>query len=142
MAGDRKHRTLTDQLESEIADMELDASEDYEKYYDGGGDWWQLSDAEQFVFAIMRDRFPRMIMTWHCYEVFKLVASAETFDDELIKQARQLHPEWCCADLSAKEFSDFAKEYGGLTFREAYAVYAKNDAWCVRHGVTQYKDGS
>jgi hypothetical protein len=56
---------------------------------------------------------------------FKLVSHATTFDDELIKQARQLHP-----------------EYGGLTFREAYAVYAKNDAWCVRHGVTMYKDGS
>jgi hypothetical protein len=140
MTDDTKHRTLQDQLESEIADMERHATENPERY--DGGDWGHLSDAEQSVFAIMRDRFPRMVMTWHCYEVFKRASHAETFDDELIKQARQLHPEWRGADLSAKEFSDFAKEYGGLTFREAYAVYAKNDAWCVRHGVTQYKDGS
>jgi hypothetical protein len=32
MTGDTKHRTLKDQLESEIADMERDASEDPEKY--------------------------------------------------------------------------------------------------------------
>jgi hypothetical protein len=140
MTGDTKPRTLKDQLESEIADTEREAAENPEKY--DGGDWWQSSESEESVFAIDRERFPRMMMTWHCYEGFKLIADAPTVDDELIKQARQLHPEWCGADVSAKEFSDFAKEYGGLTHREAYAFYAKNDAWCTRHGVTMYKDGS
>jgi hypothetical protein len=102
----------------------------------------QLTDAEEEVFRIDPDRFPRMIMTWHCYDVFKLLSHATTFDDELIKQARQLHPEWCGADVSAKEFSDFAKAFAGLTHREAYAVYAKNDAWCTRHGITMYADRS
>jgi len=140
MTGNTKHRTLEDQLESEIADTERRAAENPEHY--DGGDWWQLSEFEEFVFAIDRERFPRMMMTWHCYDVFKLIAAAPTFDDELIKQARQLHPEWCGEGVSAKEFSDFAKQYGGLTFREAYAVYAKNDAWEVRNGITIYADGS
>jgi hypothetical protein len=170
MTGDRKHRTLEEQLEAsgtaspciptdrdcrrrrepsgDISRTRQTAplterlgqpksptwswtSEHYEKYYNAEGDWWHLSDQEQSVFAIIRDRFPRMIMTWHCYDVFKLVASASTFDDELIEQARQLHPEWCGADGSAEEFADFAKEYAGLTHREAYAVYAKHDAWEV-----------
>ena len=35
-----------------------------------GTDWWQLSDAEEEVFKIDRRSFPRMVMTWHCYEGF------------------------------------------------------------------------
>ena len=43
-----------------------------ERYH--GGDWWQLTDAEESVFVIDRERFPRMITVWSCYEAFKNIA--------------------------------------------------------------------
>jgi hypothetical protein len=45
MTGDKKLRTLKDQLESETADLERSAAEDSERY--NGGDWWQLTDEEE-----------------------------------------------------------------------------------------------
>jgi hypothetical protein len=38
------------------------------------------------------------------------------------------------------EFFAFAKAFGGLTYREAHAIYAKHDFWCVRNGITRYHD--
>jgi hypothetical protein len=139
MTGDRSHRTLKDQLEFVIADMERQVAEDLDTLY--GGDWCQLTDEEESVFRINPGRFPRMMMTYHCYEVFKLIATA-TFDDELIEQARQLHPEWCGEGVSPDEFADFAKEFARLSNRDAHAIYAKHDFWCERAGVNTYADGS
>ena len=138
MTGTTKHRTLKEQLEAEIADRERRCEEDSD--YSCGGDWQQLSEEEESVFAIRRDRFPRMIMTWHCYDEFK-DAAAGTFDDALMEQARQLHPEWCGTPISDKEFADFARVFGGLMLRED-AIYAKHDLWCTRNGITAYADGS
>jgi hypothetical protein len=59
MTDGAKPRTLKDQLESETADTERSAAVDSERYH--GGDWWQLTDAEESVFVIDRKRFPRMI---------------------------------------------------------------------------------
>jgi hypothetical protein len=100
-----------------------------------------LTDEEESVFAIDRARFPRMITVWEGYHAFKRIVNAG-FDDALIEQARQQHPEWSEVppDVSAKEFSDFAKEYGGLTFREAHAMYAKINFWQARNGVIHYRD--
>lgn len=139
MTGDATHPTLKDQLEAEIARAERRAADHYK-----GRDWFQLTDEEQAVFAIDRARFPRMIAVWECYENFKGIVSPQLFDRALTEQARQQHPEWCQVppDVSANEFAAFAKEYGGLTFREAYAFFAKHEFWEVRKGVMVYGDGS
>src|ERR1700724_2941697 len=50
MTDSTKPRTLKDQLESETADTERSAAVDSERYH--GGDWWQLTDAEESVFVI------------------------------------------------------------------------------------------
>ena len=86
-----------------------------------------------------------MITVWECYQAFKRIVHDAWFDRALIEQERQQHPERCdhglsIPDVSAKEFAAFAKEYGGLTFREAYAIYAKYDFWEVRNGVNRYHD--
>jgi hypothetical protein len=65
-------RTLKDQLEADIAKGE--AEEAAKPGLHDGTDWWQLSDAEEEVFVIDRERFIRMVMTWHCYEGFKLIS--------------------------------------------------------------------
>jgi hypothetical protein len=49
MTDSTKPRTLKDQLESETADTERSAAVDSERYH--GGDWWQLTDAEESVFG-------------------------------------------------------------------------------------------
>jgi hypothetical protein len=38
-------------------------------------------------------------------------------------------------------FSTFAKEIGGLTNREAHAMFFKMDFWEVCAGLTQFPDG-
>jgi hypothetical protein len=131
-------RTLKDQLEAEIADAETHEAEKPGLHH--GTDWWQLSDAEEEVFRIDRQRFPRMVMTWHCYEAFKLISGSPTWDEALIEQARQQHPEWCGEGVDEQEFFRFAKEFGGLSYREAHAVYAKHDFWTVRLGIVRYAD--
>jgi hypothetical protein len=140
MTGDTKLRTLKDQLESETADLERSAAEDLDRY--NGGDWWQLTDEEECIFAIDRKRFPRMMTVWSCYEAFKNIAYSLSWDDGLIEQACHEHPDWCGAGISDREFSDFADAFGGLTHREAHAFYTKHDFWCVRAGIGQYHDGS
>jgi hypothetical protein len=93
MTDSTKPRTLKDQLESETADTERSAAVDSERYH--GGDWWQLTNAEESVFVIDRERFPRMITVWSCYEAFKNIAYSLSWEDGLIEQACQQHPDWC-----------------------------------------------
>jgi hypothetical protein len=138
MTDDSKPRTLKEQLETQIADAERSAAKDPKLY--NGWDWSELSDEEQVVFDIDRKRFPRMMLTFSCYEAFKRIVREGFFDDDLIEQARQQHPEWSDEAISELEFSDFAKEYGGLTFRESAAFYNKNKFWGVRTGITYYRD--
>ena len=140
MTDSTKPRTLKDQLESETADTERSAAEDSERYH--GGDWWQLTDAEESVFVIDRGRFPRMITVWSCYEAFKNIAYSLSWEDGLIEQACQQHPDWCSTGISESEFSDFAKAFGGLTHREAHVFYTKHDFWRARAGVSQYHCGA
>ena len=91
MTGDTKLRTLKDQLESETADSERSAAEDSERY--NGGDWWQLTDEEESIFVIDRERFPRMMTVWSCYEAFKNIAFSLSWDEGLLEQAGRQHPE-------------------------------------------------
>jgi len=135
MTNGTNTRTLKDQLEYETAATERSAAEDSERYH--GDDWWQLTDEEESVFDIDRERFPRMMTVWSCYEAFKNIAYSLSWEDGLIEHACRQHPAWCIAGRSESEFSDFADAFGGLTHREAHAFYAKHDFWCVRAGVSQ-----
>ena len=131
-------QTLKEQLDAAIADAEARAEADRDSYR--GFDWWQLSDAEEVVFEIDRDRWPRMMTVFHCYEGFKQMADSPAWDDALIEQARQQRFEWCGPAPSDGEFAHFAQAFGGLTNREAHAVYTKQEFWTVRAGVMVYAD--
>lgn len=129
-----KFKTLKDQLAAEIAKAEaLDPAQFR------GGDWYHLTDEEEFVFDIDRDRFPCMVTVWACYDAFK-VAHDPTWDEDLISSAREQYPQWYEPGYSIGEFSAFAKEFAGLTFREATAIYAKIEFWNIRVGITQFRD--
>jgi len=131
-------RTLKDQLEAEIAEGE--AREAAELGHHDGRDWWQLTGVEEEAFQIDRERFPRMMMTWHCYEAFKRIALGTIWDEALLDHARRQFPQWCGTEPSEREFQDFAKEFGGLTFREAAAMHCKHAFWQIRAGATYYAD--
>ncbi len=135
---DVKPATLKDQLEILIA--RLAAKEAARPGALDGDDWWQLSEAEEEVFAIDRDRFSRLVMTHHCYEAFKHLSDSPEWDEALIEQARQDHSEWCGPTLSQEEFAGFAAVFDGLTGREAHATYTKQEFWTVRLGVMVYAD--
>ena len=94
---------------------------------------------EQSVFGIDPKRLPRMGVTWFCYEAVKLIADADTWDADLIRDARQEHPYWCDEAPSQLEFADFAKEYAGLV-QGIDAFYNKNRCWRVRMGITRFPD--
>ena len=106
-----------------------------------GPDWWQLSAAEAEVFNIDRARFPVMCETWTAYERFKNLLDEDFYGPPaVIEAARRDHPEWCGPHISAEEFAAFAMTMGGLTYREAFAIYAKQEFWGVRNGVARYAD--
>jgi hypothetical protein len=41
-----------------------------------------------------------MMTVWSCYEAFKNIAYSLSWEDGLIEQACQQHPDWCVAGLS------------------------------------------
>ena len=133
-------QTLKEQLDAALAAAEAKADADPDAYR--GSDWWQLSDAEEAVFEIDPDRWPRMMTVFHCYEGFKLMGDSPEWDDVLIEQARQQRPGWCGPAPSNGEFAHFAQAFGGLTNREAHAVYTKQEFWTVRLGAAVYADES
>ena len=132
--------TLKEQLAREIATAERDARDNPTLYE--GPDWWQLSPEEEAVFEIDRRRWPRMMTVWHCYEALTGVASGTDWD---VKHAALLEKERAVRPALAQgggleAFTMFGKEFGGLTYREAHAVFAKQDFHAVRGGVMTYAD--
>jgi hypothetical protein len=136
--AEAKPATLKQQLEAEITTTENARGD---APCSNGGDWHHLSTDEAEVFDINPWRFARMLKTFACYETFKGIAHDSTWDDDLIAEARQQHPEWCDKQIyTCREFQAFAKEFGGLTFREAHAMFYKQTFWNVRVGVTSFTD--
>jgi hypothetical protein len=130
--------TLKDQLEAEIANLQARFTARPES--DEGPDWWQLSEAEEEVFQIDGSRFPRMVMTYECYQAFKLISGNPAWDKKLIEQERQNRPQWCGEAIEENEFHAFAQAFGRLKHREASAIWCKQHFWTVRLGVVIFKD--
>jgi hypothetical protein len=84
-------------------------------------------------------RWPRMITTFNCYQVFKEITD-HGFDESLVRAARKKYPQWTKKRKGKPvsglaDFIEFSAELGGLTAREAFAVFTKNEAWLVRNGL-------
>ena len=131
--------TLKETLAAVIA-----AAECNEHGYDYEGiDWDQLLPEEERVFAIDWERWPRMIAAWHCYEAFMDLLEGSVWDSahaNLLARERARHPELFAMGFCLEGFARFAKDYAGLTNREAHAVFAKQEFHNVRFGVMFYRD--
>jgi hypothetical protein len=81
-----------------------------------------------------------MVMTYDCYEAFKLISGNPAWDEKRIEQERRSRPEWCGESTEEDEFHALAKAFGSLTHREAHAIWCEQDFWTVRLGVVTYRD--
>jgi hypothetical protein len=94
-----------------------------------------LSSEESAVFGIAYADFPRLVTVWEAWFAFLGLVEGETFGQsrEAIMIARQQHPE-LTAGNALELFEVFAREIGGLTNRQADAMFWKDLFWTVREG--------
>ena len=125
------------QVEAQIAESEGRPADEFR-----GDDWWQLQDEEQYVFQIDPLRFPRMVTAFWMFEVFLGQVAPEEYGlaPEPVEAERKKRPDLIEKGHSTDGFQHFARDYAGLTFREAAAMYTKNRFWQVRAGITYYAD--
>jgi hypothetical protein len=108
-----------------------------------GPDWWQLSEAEEYVFDIEADRFPLMIMTLHAYEAFTETSEGAPMDmkhEAMWKALRAARPDIIAKGLCFEGFWAFVTDYGEIRQREAWQIFIKNEFWQLRLGVTVFSD--
>lgn len=132
--------SFAEKVAAEIADSESKMAADPASFE--GYDWWQLSPEEEAVFAIDRERWPRMMTAWYAYEGFMNIVAPDELGFELAEaeREREERPDIFGRGVDEKGFSDFAVSYAGLTRRECAAVYAKQKFWTVRQGLLRYSD--
>ena len=125
------------QVTAQIADAESGDPEEYR-----GQDWWQLMPEEELVLDIDFRRFPRLITAFMAFESFHDIVAPEDhkLDPALVAAERKRRPDLMKREFCLDGFQHFAKDYAGMTFREAHAVYAKNAFWQIRQGITRYTD--
>lgn len=116
-----------------------------------GSDWWQLSPEEAAVFVIDPERWPELVAVWQAFEFFSGRTDGWNDEDierdypdidEVMQAAREAHPEWVRRDTGGNHeaFLRFAQHFGGVSHREAHALFWKMDFWEVRGGVTWFAD--
>ena len=100
-----------------------------------------LSRDEAAVFGIAYADFPRMVTVWEAWFAFLGLIEAGTVghSSEAIERERQLHPALMGGN-DPEPFIIFAKDVGGLTERQAEAMYWKDWFWTVREGHVRYAD--
>jgi hypothetical protein len=129
--------TLKEHIEAQVAEVE---TRDPERLR--GSDWYQLSDEEEFVFGIDRERFPRMLVALKLYRCLsgQVSATALGFDPGLIEAERRAWSMTGRQPTSEEQFTKIATELVGLTQRESHALWAKDDFSDHRQGIIVYRD--
>jgi hypothetical protein len=126
---------MKDRIEQQVAELEAKGPDHFQ-----GDDWFQLSEEEEWVFDIDRDRWPRMVAAMTGYEVLVEIVDADPvgFTSTEVRAARE-HLKYDGRE-SLEAFQRFAKECAGLSNRESAAVYSKHHFWHERCGLNLYPD--
>lgn len=95
----------------------------------------QLTEAEQKVFDLDLDIWPRCIVALMAYAHFTGEGDLTDYPEQVYEEARKTHQyilgrEHC----SIEAFAEFAHVFCGLGEREAYAAFWKEEAWHLREG--------
>ncbi len=107
-----------------------------------GRNWGDaLSRAEAEVFAINHADFPRMLTVREAWlDFLGLTMGGPMFhSSEAIEAERARRPELTAGD-EPNFFTTFAVEVGGLTCRQADAIYYRDFFWMVRNAHVRYPD--
>jgi hypothetical protein len=94
-----------------------------------GYDWFQLSEEEEWVFDINRERLPRMVVTMELYEAICTIIDPRHagFSDEEVAAAKaRLRLK---GNETFEEYLNVSTAFGGLTAREAFSYYWKHEFW-------------
>jgi hypothetical protein len=100
-----------------------------------GRDWYQLTPAEQEVFDIQRERWPRMLAAWELYEDLIDIVDEGHFSEALIVAERKNWPKLRLQVTDVRVFMDIAVARCSLTEKEAHAMFYKMEFWQVRNGL-------
>ncbi len=131
---------MTTDFKSDVQ-LQIQKSEALGEEHYRGLDWFHLSLEEEFVFAIDPARFPRMITAWAAYEMFMGAGDGGfTCDPAALAQEKRRRADIIALGISINGFQAFAKAYADLTYREAHAMFCKNEFWLVRTGISGYTD--
>lgn len=122
-------------IEKQVLELEAKGPDFFQ-----GFDWNNLTEEEEWVFDIDRERFPRMVIALNAYEavVGLIPPYGADFTDEDVQTAQERFP-FGDSD-SLENFTRFATECCGLTKRESSAMYLKNEFWLKRQGLITYPD--
>jgi hypothetical protein len=133
---------IKEHFEARVLEAEKRTREDVNTF--GGYDWFQLSAAEEEVFAIKRERYARVLEAWKLYQSLMDIVwpPDHGFDERLVMAERK---NWPGLDLKHKritteQFQEVAKELCGVTFRESYAIFMKIEFWNLRIERISYRD--
>jgi hypothetical protein len=108
-----------------------------------GYDWWQLNAFEETIFQIDKDRFPLMLTALDCYQSFMQRVQGNIWTQQHqaeLDAALVTHKDIFDQEYGEQGFRRFGKEFAGLTFRECWKIWQKNEAWEQRAGVFHFKD--
>jgi hypothetical protein len=131
--------TLKDEIEAVTAERMAAEREVPGRFWGDCGR--TLSRAEAEVFGIAYMDFLRMMTVWEAWLDFTgLTMDGPVFHSvDAVMQERARHPVLTDArDLG--QFTEFATQVGGLTTRQAEAMYWKDWFWLVRQGHAIYPD--
>lgn len=110
-----------------------------EKFVNDNGRGFTIE--EMAVFGVAPDQIPRLMVAWEAWLQFlRLVDDGIFHTHELIAKARAEHPELTDPTNRPELWTIFARDFAGLTAREAEAMYWKDWFWTVRHGHADYPD--
>ena len=131
--------TLKDEIDAIAADRLAAEREQPGRFWGDCGR--TLSRAEAEVFGIAYVDFLRMITVWEAWQDFtNATMDGPIFhSEEAIKLERALWPS-LTDTYDPGQFTRFATEIGGLTARQAEAIYWKDWFWLAREGNVTYPD--
>jgi hypothetical protein len=95
----------------------------------------QLTNAEQKVFDLDREIWPRCIVALAAYAHFTGEGSLTPYPEAVYEEARRTHA--YIADAHGRDveaFAEFAHVFCELDERDAYAALWKEEAWHLREG--------
>lgn len=104
-----------------------------------GREWWQLTRAEAWAFALTLEDMPHIVPVYHAYHAVLDIVCDELAASEACAQARTACSWLSQGAVERREWLRFAALFG-VPNRKAAAFFAKIEWLEVRAGLVTYQD--